>query len=126
MKTLLCALISMIAGCSTPLEKMNAFVDKYQTEPVKVVYSWNFKPTAPFTAFSDPPVIYIDWHWLHSYEHLHAAILCHEAGHAIKKDGKHCEKRTCLMYREIHALADMFGKRPCGDCKSKLMNPSRR
>jgi len=116
----LCLLI-LIAGCQSPRDQMDAFVAKYNGEPVTVKYGWQIKPVAPYTAFTEPPAIYIDTHWLHRYEHMHATILKHEAYH-VMTDGTHCEKRTCLMYKEFHAIADMFGKRPCEDCKSKLRN----
>ena len=113
-------LLLFLAGCSTPVERMNEFMRSYGHEPVEVKYNWSIYPKFPYTLMSDPPVIYIDTHMLHKAEHLHTQILKHEACHAMGLI-EHCKKPWCLMYYKMDVWPiHIFDKPLCKECEACL------
>ena len=114
-------IILFIAGCMSPMTRMDKFVAKYQDEPIEVKYYWSAYKTVPFTNIAENPhIIYIDWHQLYDVEQYHSQILMHEAGHAMGIY-EHCKKKSCLMYYKIDVWpVHVFGKKLCRGCEALL------
>lgn len=107
-------LILMLAGCSTPLQQMNNFMESNGHAPAEVVYGWDLSNRLAYTVLSNPAVIHVNtYRFPYQYE---AQILKHEAGHCMSL--RHCENKGCLMYRNIEVWPiHLVDKKLCKECK---------
>jgi hypothetical protein len=108
-------ILILLAGCNTATNKI--YSTKFET-----VYNWSIYPKNPYCLYSNPPVIYIDTHYLNKYNvwpHL-SEVVRHEEYHGLGLK-THCDNASCLMYKEIVIWpVRIFDKHLCKDCQGKI------
>lgn len=105
-------LLLLIAGCSTPRERLEQFESRYSLDPVAIEYNWLPYSILPHV---DGDKIIVNRTALADYKVCEAEVTKHERGHIAGLD--HCKDKNCLMHYKLHYWhIHLWDKRLCRTC----------